>query len=208
MQKWTTLPDPNGPALVVPAWASDSTRAIAADAAELFNATRAARAESDRLRLAVGDVDTMSTSIADLVGAAATARQSQLECLRSEIIARARFAEYLEVLERDRRQTEAESLAMIETARSDAKQRLIDAGCRDLSEAVNRHGKPDHDLRSAFAMVVNSYPAVGRAADQHREARSMGTALMERIQSNRRHQAETEAGLRKTLESLASLAAA
>jgi 5-methylcytosine-specific restriction endonuclease McrA len=206
--KWTTLPDPNGPALVAPGWASAETKRLADDAAKMFDTTRRARAEAERLHEAAKQIDPMVTSVSDLAGAAGTARQSQLEALRDELLARSRFAEYLASLESDRRQTEAESLKRIDQARQQAKAALLSAGCPDLSEAVNHRGKPDEDLRAAFDQVVNACPEVGKAADTYSAARSMTAVLMERSSHNARNRSEAESSLRKMLGALAAAAVA
>lgn len=211
MTRWKTLPDPNGPALVAPGWASAETKRLADDAAKMFDATKAARAEAERLRAATGTVDLMTTDPADLVDAGSTARQAMIEALRDELVARAKFGEYLAALESDRRRAQTESAAMVDQARSDAKQRLLDAGFPDLSEAVTARGGgtvPDHEARAAFDRVLNSFPGVLEAGDVYQEARTMTGAILERAGYNRRHREEAESSLRKMLESLASLAVA
>lgn len=205
--KWTTLP--SDVALQCPAWASDETRQLAADAAQMFAATKAARAESDRLRDAVGDVDPMTTSVSDLTGAAATARQSQLEAWRDEVLARSKFAEYLSALERDRARAERESADAVDQARRDAKDALLSAGVADLSEAmVNRGGglAPDGETRAAFDRIISSFQPVVEAGTLHREAKSLGSSLASRDQDNARHRAETEKALRTSLERMATAA--
>lgn len=206
MQKWTTLPA--DVALQAPAWASDETRQLAAEAVELFDTTRAAREESERLREAAKQIDPMVTSVSDLAGAAGMARQAQLEALRDELLARSKFAEFIAALEADRKRTETESLAQIDQARADAKAALLDAGCPDLSEAVNHRGKPDETLRIAFNQVVNACPEVGKAADTYSAARSMTAVLMERSSHNARNRAEAEKALRGMLERMAAVAVA
>jgi hypothetical protein len=204
--RWTTLP--SAVATECPAWASDETKALAADTRELFDTTRAARAEAERLRLAVGDVDPMTTSIDDLIGAGGMARQSQLEAWRDELLARSKFSEYLAALESDRARVERESADAVNQARRDAKAALLDAGCPDLSEAVNHRGKPDEDLRAAFDQVVNACPEVGKAADTYSAARSMTAVLMERQSHNARNRSEAEKALRGLLERMAAVAVA
>ena len=205
--RWTTLP--SAVATECPKWASDATKALAAESAELFATTRAARAEAGRLRAATGTVDLMTTDPADLVDAGSTARQAMIEALRDELVARAKFGEYLAALESDRRRAQTESAAMVDQARSDAKQRLLDAGFPDLSEAVTARGGgtvPDHEARAAFDQVVNACPEVGKAADTYSAARSMTAVLMERSSHNARNRAEAEKALRGLLERMAAVA--
>ena len=206
MQKWTTLPA--DVALQAPEWASATTKQLAGEVREQFGATRAAREEAERLRLAVGTIDPMHTSLDDLVGAGGMARQATIESLRDELLARSKFAEFIAALEADRKRTETESLAQIDQARADAKAALLSAGCPDLSEAVNHRGKPDEDLRAAFDQVVNACPEVGKAADTYSAARSMTAVLMERSSHNARNRAEAEKALRGLLERMAAVAVA
>lgn len=204
MQKWTALPAEV--ALQCPAWASDEAKRLADDAAKMFATTRAARAEVERLKAEAGTIDLMVTTLDDLVGAGSAARRGMIESLRCELVARSKFSEFVTALEADRKRTETEALERIDQARADAKQQLIDAGCRDLSEAVNHRGKPDEDLRAAFNQVVNSFPSVGRAADTYSAARSMTAVLMERSSHNARNRSEAEKELRGLLERMASVA--
>ncbi len=206
MQKWTTLP--SDIALQCPAWASDETRQLAAEVAEAFNTTKQARAEVERLKAEAGTIDLMVTTLDDLVGAGSAARRGMIESLRCELLARSRFAEFLAALERDRSAAEREALERIDQARADAKAAIVGAGIPDLTAAVTSGGRPDETLRNAWGMVLNAYPAVGRWADQHREARSMGSSLASRDQDNSRHRSEAETSLRSMLTSLATAAVA
>ena len=63
MQKQTTLP--GAVALECPPWAAPSTKQLAAETAEQFDTTKRARQEAERLQEAVGDVDILTTDVAD-----------------------------------------------------------------------------------------------------------------------------------------------
>ena len=207
--RWTTLPADI--ALQCPPWASDATKALAAESAEAFDACRSARLEVGRLQEAAQQIDILATNVCDLIGAGGMARQAMIEAMRDELLARSRFAEFLVMLESDRARVERESADAVNQAKQDAKAALLSIGCPDLSEAVANRGaalSPDHDSRAAFDRIISSFQPVVEAGTLHRECKGMGNSLTERAQYNRRHQAETEAGLRKTLSELASLAVA
>ncbi len=207
--RWTTLP--SAVATEAPAWASDETRQLAAEVAQMFAATKAARAEVERMKAEAQHIDVMATTLDDLVDAGSAARRGMIEALRDELVARSKFAEFLVMLESDRGRVERESLTMIETARRDAKDALLSAGVADLSEAmVNRGGglAPDGETRAAFDRIISSFQPVVEAGTLHREAKSLGSSLASRDQDNARHRAETEKALRTSLERMATAAVA